>query len=421
VPMKRLAAPLVAICLVSSFVLVGIGNASARSNAHQRSSAQNASPITIGVLRDVSGLVAFSSKQAVDGLTTTAGKMNKGDFFWEQGVVKNKKHGILGRQIKFVYFDTQANPNLALLGAQKLASEHVAAIIGTTTSPDAIQAKVACKAAQIPCLFPSVSAAAIVQPPDNDFAFTMAPTFDTQAAQLAQALKVAGIKNIAIIQDDSGTAQTVAGSFVNAFKAADVPIVATETVPSGAQDVTGQLARLKAKDPQAVLDLVIPGTLNVLFVQQFKRFGIDAQLFGINTLVDPVLSRQMGGAALNKAVVIDQWNPKASKVKSFASYFRKVNGTSTPIISTHIYMAQALLTLKIAMEKARSTDGSKVKSALESLTRLPVGYGQNGNTLGWTAANHNGSDAGGIVFATYKGSTYDLVPWSKYQPKATKK
>jgi branched-chain amino acid transport system substrate-binding protein len=411
---KRLSLLLVASCVACVSLLAGANGA---AGSAQRSQAK---PIKIGVLRDVSGVVSFSSKQAVAGLTTTATAMNKGNFFWMQGVVKDRRSGILGRPIKFVYFDTQANPNLALLGAQNLASQHVAAIVGTTSSPDAIQARVACQQARVPCLFPSVSAAAIVQQPNADYAYTMAPTFDTQAAQLAAALKKTNLTDVAIIRDDSGTAQTVATAFVKAFNAADVNLVTTEVVPSNAQDVTTQLARLASKRPQAVLDLVIPGSLNVLFVKQFHNSGSSAKLFGINTLVDPVLSRQMGGDALKGAVIIDQWNPKASKVKSFASYFRKVNGAESPMISTHIYMAQALLTLKTAMERAGSTAGPKVNASLAKLGQLAVGYGQNGNKLGWTADNHNGSDAGGIVFATYSDSKYTLVPWSLYQPRPPK-
>jgi branched-chain amino acid transport system substrate-binding protein len=413
---KRLTMPLIVFCVT------GLGAVGATSDASSQTQGSTATPkpITIGVLRDVSGLVSFSSKQAVAGLTTTADAMNRGDFFWLQGFFKSRRGGILGRPIRFEYYDTQANPNLALLGAQKLASQRVAAIIGTTTSPDAIQAKVACQQARIPCIFPSVSAAAIVQQPNADYAYTMAPTFDTQAEQLAAALKKAGLTKVAIIRDDSGTAQTVGTAYANAFKAANLELVTTEIVPASAQDVTTQLARLASRRPQAILDLVVPGPLNVLFVKQFANSGMSAKLFGINTLVDPVLTRQMGGDALKGVVVIDQWNPKSSRVKSFASYFRKVNGTSTPMISTHIYMAQALLTLKVAMEKAGSTRGPKINTALAKLTTLPVGYGQNNNKLGWTASNHNGATAGGIVFAIYRDSSYTLVPWSEYQPKPPK-
>jgi ABC-type branched-subunit amino acid transport system substrate-binding protein len=413
---KRLTKPLMAL----SIAAVGAVGATSDASSQTQNSAATQAPITIGVLRDVSGLVSFSSKQAVAGLTTTANAMNKGDFFWLQGFFKSRRGGILGRPIRFEYYDTQANPNLALLGAQKLASQKVAAIIGTTTSPDAIQAKVACQQARIPCIFPSVSAAAIVQQPNADYAYTMAPTFDTQAEQLAAALKKTGLTKVAIIRDDSGTAQTVGTAYTNAFKAADLELIATEIVPASAQDVTTQLVRLASRRPQAILDLVVPGPLNVLFVKQFANSGMSAKLFGINTLVDPVLTRQMGGDALKGVVVIDQWNPKSSRVKSFASAFRKANGTSSPMISTHIYMAQALLTLKVAMERAGSTRGPKVNTALAKLTTLPVGYGQNGNKLGWTASNHNGATAGGIVFATYKDSSYTLVPWSEYQPKPPK-
>ena len=121
---KRLGLLLATLCLAGVSLLAGANGA---AGGAQRSQAK---PIKIGVLRDVSGLVLFSSKQAVAGLTTTSTAMNKGNFFWMQGVVKDRRPGILGRPIEFVYFDTQANPNLALLGAQNLASQHVAAIVG---------------------------------------------------------------------------------------------------------------------------------------------------------------------------------------------------------------------------------------------------------------------------------------------------
>ena len=269
---------------------------SACSSGGDDAAGDESGPIKIGVLQDKSGIVAASSAKAIEGLTTAVEAINNGEFLWADSVLKDSKPGILGRKIELVYEDTQANPNQALLAARKLAGQKVAAIIGTTTSPDAIQAKVACEQAKIPCLFPSVSAPAIVAPPNNAYAFTLAPSFDVQAQQVAKAMQAIGVKKVTIAQDDSGTANTVAESFVKAFAAAGLELASKEVIPAGSQDATSQVQRIKATAPGAVMDLVVPVPLNVIFVKQLRQANPKVPLFGINTLVEPGAIQQMGAA-----------------------------------------------------------------------------------------------------------------------------
>jgi branched-chain amino acid transport system substrate-binding protein len=372
-------------------------------------------PIKFGVLQDKSGVVSFSSTNAVAALQAASQGINNGEFFWASSIMKNAKPGIMGRPIQFIYEDTQANPNLALLATQKLAGLGVSAIIGTTSSPDAIQAKVACQQAKVPCIFPTLSAAAIVAPPNNDYSYTMTPNFDVQAQELVKALQAAKKKNITIVQDDSGTAKTVATSFTKAFAAASFPVASTEVIPASSQDVTSQVERVKSKNPDAILDMVIPATLNVLFVKQLKAAGVTSSVYGINTLLDPQISAQMG-ASLDKAVAMDLWDHGNKEVQSFVNLFHKINGENAKLIHTHIYMTTALLLLKATIEKANSTDGATINPVLQSTTNFPAGFGQLGYTVNWKPTDHNGASAGGIVFVVYQGT--ELKTWPVYQPSA---
>lgn len=348
----------------------------------------------------------------MEGLETAVEAINEGEFFWGDGTVSDEP-GIMGRPIELVFEDTQANPNQALIAAQKLAGQGVAAIIGTTTSPDAIQARVACQEAEVPCLFPSVSAAAIVTPPNADYAFTMAPNFDVQAAELAKALDAAGHESATIVHDDSGTSSTLAESFAKAFEAADFEVASTEVIPATAQDVTSQVERIKDSGGDAIVDLLVPAALNSLFVRQLRTSGSTAALYGINPLVDPEIRSQIG-PSIDEAVVIDQFDRSKQDVVEYTEYFHERNGDDTEVISTHLYMTTAMLILKAAIENAGATEGEAVKAELEQMEGFPSGFGQDGYDVSWTPNDHNGSGPGGVVFVVYDG--LEIETWDTYQP-----
>jgi branched-chain amino acid transport system substrate-binding protein len=370
-------------------------------------------PIKIGVLQDASGPGTFSSSLAVGGLKTAADAIQNGQFFWGAPPATSGKPGILGRPIQLMLEDTQSNPNQALLATQKLISNGAVAIIGTTSSPDALQARVACKEASVPCLFLSLSAAAIVQPPNNEYAFTASPNFDIQAAQLVKALAAADKKNVSIVEDDGGASATVAMSFVNAFSTASVPVKSTEVIPASAQDVTSQVESLKAQKPDAVIDLIAVPTINALFVKQLKSSGLGTQLYGINPLVNPQVRSQIG-PAVDGAVVMDQMDRSSPDVIGFTRDYQALNGADKEVTSNELYMMTSLLVLKKAMEDATSTNGPAVKAALENITNFPAGFGVKGYKMSWSPTDHNGSKPGAMVFVVYKGQQVET--WPVYQP-----
>jgi branched-chain amino acid transport system substrate-binding protein len=397
---------LAAVCLSIGFAACGDDDSDSGGGA-----SGGGEPIKVGVLQDKSGIVAFSSKKQIQGLKAAVAGINEGENFWAADALGDEK-GIDGRKIELVYEDTQANPNQALIATQKLASQGVAAIIGTTSSPEALQARVACEQAKVPCIFPNMADAAIVEPPNNTYAYTMTPTFAVQAEQMAEALKAAGLGNAALVSDDSGTSNVLSETFKQAFEEAGFPIEGNEVIPADAQDVTAQVQRLKGSTPDAVIDLVVAPTLNAQLVKQLERAQVGAELYGINTLADPEIRAQIG-EPIDGAVVLERWNPSLEAVKAYADFFHEQIGDEE-VISTQVLTASGILALKAAVENAGSTDGEAINAELEKLTDFPVGYGQEGNTVGWTADDHNGAGAASVVFLQYEG--LEMVPWKVYQP-----
>ena len=98
----------------------------------------------------------------------------------------------------------------------------------------------------------------------------------------------------------------------------------------------------------------------------------------------------------------------------FEARSKKLKADHQEVGATQLYMATAALILKYAMESAKSTTGTDVLTQLQSLKQFPAGFGQTGYTVNWTAGNHNGSGAGGVVFVQFSGTT--PATWKTYQP-----
>lgn len=370
--------------------------------------------VKIGVIVDRSGVVVSNSKGQQDGLAAAAAALNKGDMLWAKPPATSGKPGILGRPIEFMYEDSQSDPNRALSGARRLASNGADAIIITTVSPDMMQARLVCEEAKIICIGPSVAGIAIVRPPNNAYAFTLAPPFDIQGQELVASLKAAGYDNLAIVRDESGASKAQADVFKAVFAKANINVVAEETVPAGAREISGQLLRVRNAAPKAILNLVNPPVDGALFMRSYETSRIGAPLFAMGGLISQTETWALAGPAIDGTIAVDYAIPENSELKGFADLFRSMHGKDRPVLSTNIMPASSLLLLKRAMEDAGEPRGEKVKAAMEKITRFPAGFGQPGYTLNYSPEDHNGATNASIVVIEFAGQRPAKL--FKYQP-----
>jgi len=404
---RKLGKFALAAAVVAALGIAGAGKAHAQ--------AASGEPVKIGVLEDRSGPVAFIAQEHVKGLKAAAEAINSGKLFFGAAPATSGKPGIMGRPIQLVFEDTQADPNQALSKSRRLASLGAQAIISGTTSPDTMQARLVCEEAKIICFGVSVGAAAIVQPPHNEYVFTMAPTFDIQAKEFINALKARQYTTLAIVRDDAGPTKTQADTFRTRLKEAGIEVAAEEVVPIGSREMAGQLLRVRQANPRAVLNLISPAADSALFMRAYKTSSINAPLFAMGGLIASPETWRLAGSAVDGTVGVDYLSPEHPDAKQFLEFFRSMHGKETPVLSIHVMDLTALLLVKRAMEQAGKTSGPEVKAAMEATSRFPAGFGQRGYTVNYSPTDHNGATSGSLVLVEFAGQTPSKV-WPGYQP-----
>lgn len=408
----------VAVLGITALIVTGCGSSHSSGSAATSSAkaVTSGEPIKIGVLQDLSGAGKAFSEQAVLGLKTAVQALDAGQL--TDYSPSSSKPGIMGRPVSLSFEDAQSDPNTALTKARALTSSGVSALILDVTSPEILQVKTACSEAQVVCIAPFGSASSIVQPPDNGYIYTMATTFNQQAAALAAAIKDMNSTRVAIVQDPAGNTKIQADTISATLKSSGLTVVDTEVVQSGALDLSPQMAQLKNANPQAVINLVNPAADTVTFLRAFQQAGIKAQVFGLGGIVNSPEVWKLAGDSINGMLAVDVQSPDNDHNAKFRSIFAAAQGKNAPYLSVHAENLTALMVLKAAMESAASTDGPKVNAALQQTSGFPAAIGQRGYTINWTATDHNGAKDNGDVILQFSGGSPSKL-WSKYQPSAS--
>lgn len=289
----------------------------------------------------------------------------------------NNEGGIDGKKIELVKVDNKSDAGEATNGAIKLITkDKVVAIIGAATSGNTVaQVEVAGKN-EIPLISPSGTSTTVTvndKGKVNEYAFRTAfidPFQGTVAANFAaNELKV---KNVAIYADNSSDyAKGLAASFKKDFEAAGGKIVAQESYVAKDTDFRSTLTSLKSKNPDFIF---IPGYYEEvgLIVKQAREMGITVPLMGADGWDSPDIVDLAGADALNNTYIITAYSSEDpdGKAKAFSDKFNEKYGEAPN--SFHALGYDTVYLLKDAIERAGSTDGAKIKDALEATDNLDL-------------------------------------------------
>lgn len=289
----------------------------------------------------------------------------------------NEDGGIDGKKIELVKVDNKSDAGEATNGAIKLITkDKVVAIIGAATSGNTVaQVEVAGKN-EVPLISPSGTSTTVTvndKGEVNEYAFRTAfidPFQGTVAANFAaNELKV---KNVAIYADNSSDyAKGLAASFKKDFEAAGGKIVAQESYVAKDTDFRSTLTSLKSKNPDFIF---IPGYYEEvgLIVKQAREMGITVPFMGADGWDSPDLVDLAGADALNNTYIITAYSSEDpdGKAKAFSDKFNEKYGEAPN--SFHALGYDTVYLLKDAIERAGSTDGAKIKDALEATDNLDL-------------------------------------------------
>lgn len=276
----------------------------------------------------------------------------------------NAKGGINGKKIKVIYEDDENKPQTSSNAVQKLINnEGVVAIVGPTTSGCATAAGPIATSSRIPAITGTATSEDVTIK-GGEYVFRGCFIDPSQSKVLAKyAADTLKAKTAAMLYDvGSDYSKGLADAFKKKFEAEGGKIIASETYNTNDTDFNAQLTKIKPLNADVLL---LPDYYNTvgLIAKQAKNDGIKSVLLGGDGWDSPELFK-IGGDAVNGAIFTDHYSPDdtAQKVVDFKKNFESEYKSTPDSFAALTYDAADILFK--AIQKAGSTDGTKIKEAL---------------------------------------------------------
>lgn len=166
----------------------------------------------------------------------------------------NDAGGIDGRPIKFVTFDDQSNPQVAVQIANSLIAKNVPVILGPVTAGACNAVAAIAKNGPVDYCFSSAT-----NPQPGSYMFAAHPATHDLLTAAARFLREQHLTKVAFITATDATGQADDQNFDSVFRAKDSPftVVAYEHFSPSDISVAAQIARIKASGAQALLSWVV--------------------------------------------------------------------------------------------------------------------------------------------------------------------
>lgn len=202
---------------------------------------------------------------------------------------------IAGQKAQYIVLDDGTDPGKAVANIRKLIDEdHVDVIVGPNITPAALAALDPVAASQTP-MITLIGSASVVEPQEGKrvWAFKMAQTDGAMADVMTRYMANHGVKTVAFI----GFADSYGDSWLNEFKRfaelRHIRLVATERFNRNDASVTGQVLKLIAAKPDAVL-VAGAGTPSALPQRTLVERGFKGPIYQTHGIATPEFIR-LGG------------------------------------------------------------------------------------------------------------------------------
>jgi branched-chain amino acid transport system substrate-binding protein len=287
----------------------------------------------------------------------------------------NKSGGVLGRQLVLVERDDEAKNERGVQIAQELINkEKVVAVVGYINTGVALASQRFFQEAKVP-VFNNVATGTIItrqfdDQPDN-YVFRNAAPDRIQAPMIVEeAIAKRGFKKVAILADSTNYGQLGREDLEKALAAKGVKPVAVEKFNIKDVDMTAQLLKAKEAGAEAVLTYGIGPELAQI-ANGMAKLGWKVPLVGSWTLsmanyIDNAGAN--GEGARMPQTFIQEAN--TAKRKTFIDAYLKEFRPKNDRIDSPVSAAQgydSVYLLAAAITQAGSTEGPKVRAALENL------------------------------------------------------
>lgn len=365
--------------------------------------ASAAEPIKIGVSGPFTGGSAPMGVSMRDGVKLAAAEINA-------------KGGVLGRQLQLVERDEEAKNERGVQVAQELINkEKVVATLGYANTGVALASQRFYQDAKIPVINNVATGSIITKQftdqPDN-YVFRNAANDLIQSAMIVdEAVTKLKFSKVAILADSTNYGQLGRADLEKALEKKGMKAVAVEKFNIKDVDMTAQLLKAKQAGAQAILTYGIGPELAQI-ANGMEKLGWKVPMIGSWTLSMGNFIDNAGkngeGTRMPQTFIQD---PSTPRRKAFIDGYLKAYNPPQGRIPSPVSAAQgydSVYLLVAAIKQAGTTDGPKVKAALESLTETVDGVVTTYNKP-FSKDDHEAIKTGMPVFGLVKGGRVVLA------------
>ncbi|MGD0233657.1 MAG: ABC transporter substrate-binding protein [Syntrophorhabdales bacterium] len=363
-------------------------------------SAQKKPAIRLGVNLDITGYGAWLGEPELRAV----------QLFAEQ---VNGRGGIDGHPLELVVYDNESNPEKSSGNAKKLIQrDKVTAIIGTAITATSNAAKSVAQEERVV----TYSLSGSYEPTYAD-SFTFATWVHTSGMveTIYDYFVKKGIKRIAALCATDSTGQAWLDEANKSAKKYGFE-VASERFNVKDVDVTAQLAKLKASNPQALI-VGVSGAPNAVVAKNFNQMGFKIPyVTGHGNISDTFLKLMEGNepeTLLLPGAYYIVWRelpdtfPQKKLMKEFADAFQKKFKKEADVYAVVAYDAARVIAEGMRQVKPESPkDSPKLRDAIELIKNYPAIYG---GTYTFSKEDHRGIKKDAALMIQVKGGKFVMA------------
>jgi branched-chain amino acid transport system substrate-binding protein len=316
----------------------------------------HAQTIKIGVNEPLTGAFAASGTYVVNGAKIAADEINA-------------KGGVLGKKIELIIEDNKSNPMEAAAVAEKLITlDKTPVMMGAWGSSLTLAVMPKLVDYETPMIVETSSASKITTS-GNPYVFRISPPSFVEAAAFRNIVDKLALKKVDFLVINNDWGRGTAEDFGKVMKEKGISIGLVETMDQSAQDMSAQLAKIKASDSETVIVTAAVDQLTLIF-KQAAALGLKKRIITTGGSQNPDQIIAQAGEAANGTMHLTTflpWMPDKTPNPEATNYFIgewKKRGFDFAGCTESFRGYDGIRTAVAAIEKAGKAEPAAIKEAL---------------------------------------------------------
>ena len=336
------------------------------------------------------------------GLAGGAAQVRDGAMAYVQHI--NEKGGVNGRKIRWVFENDSYNPQQAVAVTKKLVERDgifaIVSPLGTATAlavlPYVVQKK-------IPMIGPVVGSPKLLEPTEREV-FGILPSGIRRGQAVAKhAVDGMAGKKIAVLFQNDDFGKDLRDGVKDQLKTVGQSIVGETSYEPSDIDMSAQVAKLRAAEPDVVVLAGIPKPVS-LFVNEAAKQGWQPKFVGSSPISDPLMPELAGKNADDINIVYDVALPNMPEAAQANEILAKYGSSTRP----GYFAYNGMIGMMLFVEALKRAGAEPTREAIiTELEKLKDFRSEIFPPLSYSPGNHAGVSSYGL--AKWKDGKLDVI------------